>query len=455
MRDANYFREKRRQGFMKSNRFLALILSFCLAAALALPVGAAPAPPCGCGEVLQVFVRGFLRALYFDYGTPKQREAFLPLHLLMDDQGNSRLPITKTWVIDHDHLEDPEYEFLYDYRLDAFEQARQLDEFIETLCDETGHDKIALSGMSQGTSVVMTYMAVYGKTRARVETLILINGSYQGDVMLPELMTNRLALSAPATINFIESLLPSSPISAAFFNLWRLLPGAGLKTPASGDVFAPLNAVYNWAITRLLGQMPAIWTFLPESYRDDALKLLEGAKYAYLRERAGKYYAEVQSQVPFLLDEAIGDGIKVAVIAAYGKAPIPLTENAFYQGDLIIDTANESGGATVAAYGGTLPTPADTTYFSSDAVIDASTCNLPDKTWFIKGNGHDFMPSEALRQWIIHYSGTPDIWANAEFPQFLRLTEDGGTQPLTEGPAPAAPQTLADAFAGLLKAFGL
>jgi len=445
---------------MKIKQLVALLLSLCLAAAVAVPVWAdeagEPAPPCQCGDVLQVFVRGFLRALYFDYGTEKQKEAFLPLHLLMDERGQSILPITKTWVIDHDHTENPEYEFLYDYRLDAFETAAQLNDFIETLCKETGHEKIALTGMSQGTSIVMTYVAQYGT--GRLETLILINGSYQGDILLGELLTNRWALSVPALINFIESLLPASPLVAAMMNVWRMLPLADLRTPASGDTAGPLGKLlYNWAITRLLGQMPAIWTFVPTPYREQARKLLDDDKYEYLRTRADLYYNEVQTQVPRLLSEAKEQGVKVAVIAAYGKAPIPLLDNSYYQGDLIIDTANESGGATTAPMGETLdPQGRDPRYLSPDGIIDASTCNLPDQTWFIKYNGHDFLPSEALRMWIIHYDtgegGYPSIWENENFPQYLRLTTEGGTEPLDEQPADP-PKTLSDAFARLVEAF--
>jgi len=441
---------------MSVKRMVALLLSLCMVMAFAVIPAHAVTTPCDCGEVLQVFVRGFLRPLYYHYGESNQREAFLLSHLLMDDQGKSVLPITKTWVIDHDHKDAPEFEFLYDYRLDAFEIAGQLNEFIETLCEETGHGTIALTGMSQGTSIVTTYVAEYGTDR--LETLILINGSYQGAVLLGELLTNRWALSVPALINFIESLLPSSPVVSALFNLWRALPLTNLRTPASGAVAGPLcKIIYNWAITRLLGQMPAIWTFLPKEYYADARKLLDGnPKYELLRTRADKYYNEVQTQVPRLLNEAKAAGIKVAVIASYGKAPIPLLDNSYYQGDLIIDTSNESGGATTAPIGQVLP-PSDSPYRSPDGIIDAATCNLPDQTWFIKYNGHDFLPSEELRQWLIHYDvglGYPGIGTNPLFPQYLRLTEDGKAAPLEEGPAPAAPESFGDAFKNLIASFG-
>jgi len=457
---------------MTLKRLTALLLTLCLAFALVLPTFAEDADditdPCECGEVVQVFVRGFLRELYYDFGTENQREAFMLLHLLMNDQGESILEIDKHWqksdIDDQDHEENPEYEFLYDYRMGAEETADQLREFIKYLRISTGHEKVALSGMSQGTSIVMTYVAKYGTDW--LDTIILINGSYQGDVMLGELMVNHWGLSVPATINFIQSLLPPSAIVNALFDLWRKLPLADLKTPASGDVAGPIGKwLYNIFIMNLIGHMPAIWTFLPASYQAEALERLVGDKYKTLRDLANWYYDNVMDKIPDLLNAALDAGVKVAIISSYGKAPIPLTANATYQGDLIIDTANESGGATVAPYGETLgpnyiqkKNDCGDNHLSSDGIIDASTCMLPERTWFVKNNGHYYVPSEDLRQWIIHYDGQPTVWNNEMFPQFLSLTVDAdgreGTEPMLDPPA-TQPANLSEAFANLLAALGL
>ena len=444
---------------MTRKRTISLLLALCLTFALAMPAFAettSNTEPCdgNCGHVVQVFVRGFLRELYYDYGTDAQREAFLLLHLLMTDQGESRLPIDKFWqhsdfAEDHRQMDLPEYEFLYDYRMGAEEIASDLNDFIEALCDATGHATIALTGMSQGTSIVMSYVAVYGTDR--LETLILINGSYQGDVMLGELLINSWGLSIPATLNFIQSLLPPSAIVAALFDVLRNLPLMNLKTRSSGEVAGPLcRWLYNIFIMNLIGHIPAIWTFVPDGfYKDLAMPRLDADKYENLRNLANWYFDNVMDEIPNLLEDALAAGVKVAIIAAYGKAPIPLTGNATYQTDMIIDTANMSGGATCAPVGQILP-PSTSLYRSPDGIIDAATCIQPNRTWFIKYNGHDFLPSEALRQEIIYHNGDFTINTMPEtYPQFLRLTDEGGTVPLDEDEvAPAA--SLSEAFANLL-----
>jgi len=480
---------------MKIKRLLALLLSLCMMAALAVTAAAveeetdaardaltdaleAPAAAlaeepaavtrvagaCDCGEVVQVFVKGFLHPLYYDYATDQQKQAFVLGHFLMNDQGESVLDITKHWLpVDvSNHKNEPEFEFLYDYRMDPFSNAKQLGEFIDYLIQETGHEKVALTGMSQGTSVVTTYLMTEKDVFDKLETLILISGSYQGVTVIGELLTRRLVLSLPAILNLVATM-SDSPLFKAFINLLRVVFTPFETNPAGDRILG--SKLYKWIIMKLAGQMPAIWTFLPEEYYEEARTLLTGdAKYAKLLGWADDYNYNIRPKVPAKLQETKDAGVKVAVIAHYGKAPIPLIKTNDRQTDILIDTMYGSCGATVAPIGKVLPdgyTPVNPNctdpshdHISCDRIIDASTCTLPDQTWFIKYVGHDFMPSYDLRMKIIHETdGYPDIKSYADFPQYLRLTADKlHTDILDEEPNPA-PTTIADALAGLAAAF--
>ena len=480
---------------MKIKRLLALLLSLCLVAALAVPVVAVeeeenvllasfegdeivpvalegedillitsePEPAgCDCGEVVQVFVKGFMHPLYYDYGTDQEKEAFALGHFLMNDQGGSVLDITKHWLPVPEqvanHKDEPEFEFLYDYRMDPFSNAKQLGEFIDYLIEATGHKKVALTGMSQGTSVVTTYLMTGEDVFDKLETLILISGSYQGVTVLGELFTNRLALSATSILNLLATL-SDSPLFKAFMNLLRVL-FAPFETGPSGNAKIFGGAVYNWIIMKLAGQMPSMWTFLPEEYYPEARKLLTGdAKYEKLLGWADEYNYNIRPKVPARLQAAKEAGVKTAIIAHYGKAAIPLVKTYDRQTDILIDTMYGSCGATVAPIGKILAADQikNPDYLSPDGIIDSSTCTLPDQTWFIKYIGHDFMPSYDLRMKIVHHDveadGYPSIKSYTDFPQYLRLTDDKlHTVPLVEEPNPA-PTTISDAFAALTGAF--
>jgi len=483
---------------MRIKRFAAALVSL----ALLLPISAVTAgaeaanlsaAPCGCGEVVQVWVDGFGTPLYYNEGTPAQataemiitdtlkadlkgllqgvalsvlRRSWDPLaasiskvlfglmgHLQLDEYGQSVEPLSSHWSVSEsqarDHANRPGFNFSYDYRRDPFELAAQLDEFIETLCGKTGHERIALCAHSEGANVAMAYVSECGT--GRLETLTLGNGGWQGLTMAGQLFVKRFELEPAAITDYIANYDDGSGLLRAGMDLLRTSRLLNF-TPALGRGLTKtlMDPLYEQLLVPLFCQMPAVWSFVPDEYFEDALKVLgDDPKYAELKKKVIKYHDEVFLNAPDLLKEALADGVKVAVIAAYGPAPLPLTADATYLSDSLIDTARMSGGATTAPIGQTLP-PSGSKYRSPDGMIDAITCALPDQTWFIKYNAHDSHPSQALRQWIIHSQGIPTVFDNPDFPQYLKRTPDGGTAPL-EGDEPEVKP--AKCFAQALWAF--
>jgi len=455
----------------------------------------AAASKCGCGEVLQVWVDGFGQALYYDEGGPDEREAgnihtdgilpslqwvalggalslryqsWLPLagglgqvlyallgHLRVDEHGKSVEPIGSHWVIDEEqvknHRDTPEFWFRYDFRMDPFELAAQLNDFIETLCKKTGHDRIAITGHSEGTNIVMTYVSVYG-TR-RLETIILANGGWQGLTLAGQLFTGELALDPRAIANLIADLDDGSGTTRAAA---ELLYASHLLdfTPTLGEFLANnlVGPLFQTTLVPLMCTMPVVWAFVPPEHYEQAIKVLgDDPKYDEVRARADRYQREVMAKSPALLKKAKANGVKVAVIASYQWAPIPVTKDSFYQSDRLIESARAAGGATAAPFGQVLP-PSDSKYRSPDGVFDAATCVLPDQTWFVKYNWHNPDCMEDLRQWVIHSRSYPSVTANPDFPQYLMRTEDGRAVPLTEGERVQASLNFAQAAWGVAKA---
>jgi len=461
---------------MRTKRFLVVLLTL----ALLLPVCMLPAQAnaaasgCDCGEVIQVWVDGFGQALYYHEGTQEQARAEMfvtdnlaaglkgllpgigrsilcrswdPLakslssmlmgmlgHLRLDEFGESIEPIGCHWVIDDGHAANhaarPGFSFRYDYRMDPFELAEQMDDFIETLCRKTGHDTIALFGHSEGANVVMAYVSVHGT--GRLETLILGNAGWRGLSLAGQLFAKEFALEPAAITNYIAHYDSGSGLLRAGMDLLRTSRLLNF-TPALGRGLTKtlLDPLYEHFLIPLFCQMPAIWAFVQEEYFVQALEILgDDPKFAELKRKAVKYHEEVFIPAPGLLQQAQADGVRVAVIAAYGPPPLPLTKDVSYLSDSLIDTASMSGGATTAPIGQKLP-PGSLTYRSPDNLIDAATCVLPDQTWFIKYNGHDAGPGAALRRWITYNDAAhPTVFDDADFPQYLKRTPDGGTAPL-------------------------
>ena len=455
-------------------KIVAVLLCAVFLLVMAMPHAAAKGEKaCNCGEVVQIFVDGFGQPLYYNEGTPEEEQAglidtggILPAipglllgilrsllsgsaapfaqsladmmagmmgNLLLDLDSKSIAPVSSNWLIDpkQDHKTSPEFAFRYDFRLDPFEIAAQLNDFIETLCLNTGHQKVALTGHSEGAVVIMVYLAEYGTKR--LDTFILNNGGWQGLSLAGQLFSGNFGLSGEAITNYIGGMDDGTLLLKTGMNVLRASGLLDLFVPALSRFLVEnlMDELFEYVLLPLFCTLPVVWAFIPDEAYADAIQWLGGdPKYDALRAKADKYHYEVFNKAESLLKKAQKDGVKVAVVAAYGRMPIPVSKDAMYQSDSLLDTASMSGGTTTAPIGQTLP-PGDSKYRSPDGIIDASTCMLPDTTWFIKGNGHDNKPGIALRQWIIH-AKNPTVFSNSDFPQYLLKTEDGRAIPLGE-----------------------
>ena len=107
---------------------------------------------------------------------------------------------------------------------------------------------------------------------------------------------------------------------------------------------------------------------------------------------------------------------------------LPLTPDMNYNADGIIETNRTSGGAFVADRGQTLPenykqkVNYKTNMISPDRVIDASTCLVPQYTWFMKGLNHVEYNEESSRffVWLLTSEKQYDIYTNPLYTQFMR-----------------------------------
>jgi len=442
---------------------LAVLLCAALLAAVAVvPAGAEQA--CECGAVVQVYLDGFGCALFYDIGTPEQRQVGVSItdnltadifrllgkvllslvtfnskfaadgvvdllmslmgHLCMDEQGRSIEPITEIWRLDEgrDHTASPEYTFTYDWRIDPYDAADQLHEFVERLCEVTGHEKIALTGFSEGASVSLAYIERYGTVR--LETLILANGAWQGVTLVGEMLNMKLAVTGTSLTAFLAGLPDESGRLAPSMNVVGSLHLLDFISPMIKFIVRKLgDRVYERGLIPLFGHMPAIWGFIPDEYYAESRHWLAGQeKYAYLLGKADAYHYNVQTQAARLLTQAQEDGVKLGIVCGYGYAAVPATQTQGYHTDSLIDTARASGGATVAPFGKTLPA-SSSPYRSPDGVIDAATCLYPDRTWFIKGMRHENGPSRAWRQWFIHSDGQATVFDDERFPQYMKAGE--------------------------------
>lgn len=300
------------------------------------------------------------------------------------------------------------YLFRYDWRLDACENAAILSSFIDNIKAETGKNKVTIVSCSEGTVVASAYVDQYMYKNDIAKT-VFVNGAFNG-VSICNLFAKDVYIDKDTLLNYFWNLLHE--LNNPSFELKQLGFLSTTLDDAVGNLCALLNEVkntpelfnrlYTDVLYPIFGCIPIYWEFIPYDYFDKAVYEMSsigfldksGALYSKLQK-----YHQVQGRLESNLKTLKSKGVEVAVVANYGIPTVPMTSLHKAQADVLIETKFASVGATVADYGETLNKTSK--YISDDKIIDASTCALPDSTWFVKGIQH------------------MDFWYNSEACQFL------------------------------------
>ena len=334
---------------------------------------------------------------------------------------------------------DHTYFFNYDWRLDPMDNVDDLDAMITRALRETGHDKVRLAAISMGGVQTMTYLYKYG--HERIDTIWFLSAAWNGLLFATNAFSGDIRFDQDAFFTWLQTLeIGSEKTDAVMDKLFGFLG----KTPLLRPMFTLTNklteAVNGDVALRVirptLGSTPGMWCFVRDDKYEDAKKLmLSDASETFLR-RVDTYHYNVLCKREELIADAIADGVQVLVFSHYNNGCVPITASAKAHGDSLIETTCSSGGATVADCGDTLgdgyvqKAHPEHDHLSADGVIDASTCTLPDRTWFIKNMNHVGCKNhsaywEMLRTFF-SMDEQPDVFSDSRYPQFLET--DAQTQ---------------------------
>ncbi len=424
-------------------RVLSVVLSVVIAIAAMVP-GFAVAGKCDCGQTPTIYVAALGSAqVILDEGTENEKvlfrpetedmlETFLPIvpaavslvatkdydsfgdvliacvneafgMLALDGNGDSHERVTSPEAHPDtaEHGGDRSYYFGYDFRMDPVETAEKLHTYIEEAKELTGHDSVQIRASSMGGVVMLSYIRLYGTED--IETIILQNCPLLGTAVAGELYNGKLEINTDALIRYAECALPALEIdflSGVLYALVEALNAAGVFDALVGiadNIVAELkDRVYNECLIPIFGTLPGIWSFVPDEYYESGKEFmqLDEATQAGLIEKLDFYHYEVQGKAETLLRGAQADGTNIYIVAGYNMQRTPLVTAYMETSDGTVDTKYASCGATCAPIGRQLPedyTQArfnDINYISPDRMIDASTCMLPECTWFVKDMLH-------------------------------------------------------------------
>ncbi len=424
-------------------KFITLLLALVIACAGVLPCFAADAK-CTCGETPIVYVAALgSGAVYRDAGTENEKKLFRPEtddiltdfaplvsaagslilngdydafgdvlidcvntsfgSLAMDENGNSQPNVTTEEFHPQsaDHGYDNSYYFGYDFREDPIVNAKKLHSYLEEVKEITKHDTVKMRASSMGGVTLLAYLKLYGSDN--IETIIMQNCPLQGTAVAGELFNGKVEINKDALVRYASGALPSMDSDALAGILITIIDmfdaagvWAGLVDIADKIIANLKDRVFDEALIPIFGTMPGIWSFVPDEYYESAksfMKLDESIN-AQLLERLDFYHYEVQSNAGRILKDAQKNGTNIYIVAGYNMQRTPLVEAYKNNSDGTVDTEYASVGATCAYIGEQLPddykqaVSGEYNYISPARVIDASTCALPEQTWFIKDMLH-------------------------------------------------------------------
>ncbi len=458
---------------MKSRRLLSLILSFILLVSACLPVYAASAF-CDCGYSPVVYVSALGSAtLYLDAGTENERVIFRPEQedilklvgklappavrfavdrdynaftgsiaaaanelfgpLAMDENGDSspRISTKLTLPTDPSHGRGRDYYFAYDFRVDPLETAEKLHEFVQHVKVLTGHDKVSMKASSLGGVIVMAYLDKYGTDE--LDALIFQCCPILGVGVAGDLFTKRVVLNADALVRFGTQVLPEGAAGSLLDILIQTLDFLGVfgAVLGVGDTLVAnmKDQLYDELLIPVFGRMPGLWALVPDASYNEAKEIMfaEGASQTLI-DRVDYYHCNVQGKADEILNGALDDGVRILILAGYNLQREPYVESYLNNSDGVDDTIYNAPGVICAQIGETLGEgyvqriDDGHNHLSADGVIDASTCFLPENTWFVKDMLHSTTHAghKEFYDWFLEGGAGFDVHTDARYPQFLQ-----------------------------------
>lgn len=305
------------------------------------------------------------------------------------------------------------YVFWYDWRLDPFEIADQLDNYIQHVLAATGAKKVSLVGKCLGGSFVLAYLAKYGAENLRRVAFDCTTGGgceegsdlYSGKAYIDfEAMEREYIDSDYLEYKSDEEKLIDNFVKASL-DLINETDRLKLTEKTVNSIYKLLSDELTPRLCMAsYSRWPGYWTNIKKDSYETAKNLMfygkvpeNAEKYKGLIEKLDRYDKEVRQRIPELLKSIEAQGVDFGVLAKYGYQISPMIESRNMLGDALVSLEASTFGATCSTVNDTLSNSYIAKqqaaglgkYISPDKQVDSSTCVFPDATWIIKGMAHE------------------------------------------------------------------
>ncbi len=329
-----------------------------------------------------------------------------------------------------------DFRFWYDWRLSPIDTAEELKTYIDRVKEATGKEKVQLVGRCYGANLIQTYITLHKEHALEsVSDVAYYSQSVIGIDFMSAAFSGEIVIEDDAAENFVRYFIEGKniikdPTAIAIavtvvelmneFHSWSLV--TNLLEKIISDVKDDLLPK---AILATIGSWPAYWSMVnPELYEASRDFVFADCKdeYAKFIEKTDKFHYEVQLKTEETIREFQANGVNFYIFTKYGFPDYPLYEGATGQGDGYTSVEKQSFGAVSANYGEVLSEEyinalSDKRYLSPDYKVDASTCLIPERSWFVKNLHHNYF--EVLHPMTLEIMRYDLTVESEKYPQYI------------------------------------
>lgn len=331
-------------------------------------------------------------------------------------EGDYRVELDMTRAFDALIGEENVFYFNCDFRMSAVKCAEVLDEYVTQVKAYTGKEKVNIVAVSHGGLITSTYLALYMQ-KQDVCNVVMDEPALEGAYMAADFLNNSISLDEELLINYLEY---HSQSEIDFDGIFKSQPLDFVDEAASTIVPYAIKSVKFWG---------SLWDFVPLSEYEKLKKFhLDPVESAELIAQSDYIHYEIMGNYREIFANAKALGMNINIIAGAGHKIVTGTNEL---SDGIITVASSTG-ATCAPYGQRFAdgyVPAESTgerMISPWMNIDASTCYLPDNTWFVNGlyHGMEFWDeySRSLLMKLATTSKPFDVYTDSSYTRFHDTT---------------------------------
>lgn len=308
------------------------------------------------------------------------------------------------------------YNFNCDFRMGAPFCAKQLDEFIQSVKEYSGKDKVNIFAVSHGGQVTGTYLTLYGE-KGDVANAVMTVPALGGAGLAYNILADNIEFDEENLFRFVEHGM----MFETDFN-WLV------RANELGFLDEVLNTLALYA-RQIIGYWGSIWDFCPTEYYEELkAKLLDPTESAKLIEKSDYMHYSVMTDFSNGFKRAQKAGTAVSIVAGYDNRIVTgLNESS----DGIITIASSTG-AVSAPFGKRFndgyTQKVDTGFYqvSPSMTVDASTSYLPENTWFVENFYHGMIYKDPytaeLLKTLLLTEKIKDVHSSPEYPQFHATT---------------------------------